>query len=96
MDAQRALQQVQAKAVQSEADAKKAVRVCTKGLRRHKEIQSRARLLQTKLDRVARETDLLQLYETIEEKEEGLQHAEDEVNMYRSKHWRSEVSSRHH
>lgn len=67
------------------------MRVLTKGARRLREQKSRVSLLETKLDRVARESDLLQLHQTIDEKEEGLQRAQEEVHAYKSKHWRSEV-----
>ena len=94
LNRQRAHQQLQAKAARAEAGAKKAVRVLTKGIRRCREHQSRVRLLETKIDRVARESDLLQLHQTIDEKEEDLQRAQEEAHIYKAKHWRSEV--RHH
>ena len=91
LNRQRANQQLQAKASQAEADAKKAVRVLTKGFRRFREHTSRVRLMETKLDRVARESNLLQLHDTLDEREEELQRAQEEVHTYKSKHWRSEV-----
>ena len=94
LNRQRANQQLQAKAARAEAGAKKAVRVLTKGIRRCREHQSRVRLLETKIDRVARESDLLQLHQTIDEKEEDLQRAQEEAHIYKAKHWRSMV--RHH
>ena len=63
------------------------VRVLTrKGFRRFW-----VRLMETKLDRVARESNLLQLHDTIDEKEEDLQRAQEEAHSYKSKHWRSEA-----
>ena len=94
LNRQRANQQLQAKAAQAEADAKKAVRVLTKGFRRLREHKSRVRLMETKLDRVARESNLLQLHDTVDEKEEDLQRAKEDVHTYKAKHWRTEVRHR--
>lgn len=88
---QRACQQAQAKAAQADAIAEKARRVCTKGARRSREINSRARLLQTKIDRLASDSNLLQLHATIDDMEEGVQRAQEEASNYKSKFWRSEV-----
>lgn len=91
MNRQGVHQQLQAKSARAEAGAKKAVRVLTKGVRRYREHNSRVRLLETKIERLARESDLLQLHQTIDETEEGLQRAQEEAHSYKSKHWRSEV-----
>ena len=40
--------------------------------------------METKLDRVGRESNLLQLHNTIDEKEEDLQHAQEEAHSYKS------------
>ena len=47
--------------------------------------------METKLDRVVRESNLLQLHNTSDEKEEDLQRAREEAHSCKSKHWRSEV-----
>ena len=91
MEMQRAYQQSQAQIAQSEAVAKKAKRVITKGARRSREITSRARLLDTKLDRLAKESDIPQLHATIEEKEEDVQRAQLDAAEYKKKFWRTMV-----
>ena len=47
--------------------------------------------METKIDRLARDSDLMQLHQTIDDKEEGLQRAQEEAHIYKAKHWRSEV-----
>ena len=85
LNIQRTHQEAQAKLAQSEAIAEKALRICTKGAARSREASSRARLLQTKLDRLTSQTNVQQLQATVEEKEERFRYSQQEAESYRSK-----------
>lgn len=83
MELKRAHQLQQAKLAQSEAIIQKAKRLIAKGARRSKEATSSARLLQTKLERMKQETDVPHLHETIEEKLEDFQSADEEARKFK-------------
>lgn len=71
----------------------KAVRIINKGARRFAEATSHRRLLQTKVDCLSAESDVSQLYATIEEKEEAVDKARVGEQVYKNKFLKSEVST---
>ena len=82
---ERADREFHAKLERSEAIEQKVLRIYTKGATRSKEVSSRARLLQMKLDRLTSETDIDVLQMTVEQKEQRLHYNLQEAEDYKQK-----------
>ena len=88
---ERADRELQAKLERTQAVEHKALRICNKGAARAREVSSRARLLQTKVDRLHSEANVDLLQMTVEEKEKRLHYNLQEAENYKLKMLHTQV-----